>query len=95
MQDVIRSIKAKKGTLLDVRTRSEFEEQHLPGAVNIPLDTLASQIDQVENLEKPVLVYCLSGGRSGMATGILQQQGVDEVYNGGGIYTVFSMLGEN
>ena len=38
MQNVIKSIKEKKGTLLDVRSVMEFEENHIPGAINIPLD---------------------------------------------------------
>jgi rhodanese-related sulfurtransferase len=37
-------------------------------------------------------VYCLSGGRSATAAGILQQAGIDEVYNGGGIGNMQLML---
>lgn len=44
---------------------------------------------------KPILVYCLSGGRSDVTTSILQQNGVSETYNGGGIYNFLSILNNN
>jgi len=36
-------------------------------------------------MKAPYLLYCRSGNRSGMATSILQQSGVDQVFNGGGL----------
>jgi phage shock protein E len=43
-------------------------------------------------MQKPIVVYCLSGGRSGAATSILQLNGVTEVYNGGGVYNILSII---
>ena len=95
MQTVIQQIKEKKGTLLDVRSQMEFEEDHIQGALNIPLDTIESQIKTIAELPKPIVVYCLSGGRSGIATSVLQQNGITEIYNGGGIFTLNNILNNN
>lgn len=95
MQKIIQQIKEKKGTLLDVRSQLEFEEDHIQGAINIPLDTIESQIKFISELPKPIIVYCLSGGRTGVATSILQQNGITETYNGGGIYTLNNILNNN
>ncbi len=95
MQNIITAIKENKGTLLDVRSQLEFDEEHIPNAVNIPLDTIEGFVSQIEAMPKPILVYCLSGGRSGIATSILKQNGISDVYNGGGIYNLISILNNN
>ena len=95
MQNVIKSIKEKKGTLLDVRSPMEFEENHIPGAINIPLDIVVSNMKQISELQKPIVVYCLSGGRSSTATSILQQNGIQDIYNGGGIFSLNNIINNN
>ena len=95
MQNVIKSIKEKKGTLLDVRSIMEFEESHIPGAINIPLDTIEANIKLIAEMQKPIVVYCLSGGRSGIATGILQQNGISDTFNGGGIFSLNNIINNN
>jgi rhodanese-related sulfurtransferase len=95
MQNIIDQIKAKKGTLLDVRSVMEFEGEHIEGAINIPLDKVETKIKEIANMPKPIVVYCLSGGRSGVATSILQQNGINEAYNGGGIFTLNNILNNN
>jgi phage shock protein E len=42
-------------------------------------------------MPKPIVVYCRSGNRSGMAVNILGQNGVNEVYNGGGIHDMLQI----
>lgn len=66
--------------LLDVRTPGEFAEEHLQNARNI--DWSGGQFDQQTtglNKEEPVLVYCLSGGRSHAAAERLREQGFKKV----------------
>jgi rhodanese-related sulfurtransferase len=49
-------------------------------------------VEEFKNMPKPLVLCCLSGGRSGQATGYLQQQGVQDVYNGGGWMEVNSLV---
>lgn len=80
-------------TLLDVRTKEEFNSFNLPGSINIPLNEINSRIEEIGKMQKPIVVYCLSGGRSTVAASILKQAGIFEVYNGGGIRDMqFSMM---
>ncbi|MEN9513339.1 MAG: rhodanese-like domain-containing protein [Sediminibacterium sp.] len=95
MQNVIEKIKANQGTLLDVRSKMEYDSDHIHGAVNIPLDTLETKIKEIQELPKPLIVYCMSGGRSGIATNLLQQNGITETYNGGGIFTLNNIINNN
>ena len=67
-----------EAVLIDVRETSEYEEGHIPGAVNIPLRTLAQNLDKVPT-DAPVMVYCASGHRAGMATTALRTLGYDNV----------------
>ena len=68
--------------LVDVRTPGEFAEGHVKGSVNIPLDTVQSQLAKFKN-KKIIIVFCRSGARSGQAKNILQQNGFTNVINGG------------
>lgn len=70
--------------LLDVRTPAEFAEGHIPGALNIPVDSLQSRLSEVPSYV-PVVVYCRSGNRSATASQILDRAGYDSVYDLGGI----------
>ncbi len=56
--------------LIDVREESEFADGAIPGAVNIPIRTLAQNLDQIPQ-DQPVVVYCASGHRAAMATAML------------------------
>lgn len=61
--------------LLDVRTPEEFASGHIPGAKNIPLQVLPTQLKQVGKKGDRVVVYCRSGGRSASARGLLETAG--------------------
>ncbi|MCP4498757.1 MAG: rhodanese-like domain-containing protein [Deltaproteobacteria bacterium] len=67
--------------LIDVRSPGEFSSGHLPGAQNIPLGELAARLGSIGDKEKPVVIYCLSGGRSGSAKGILARGGFTQVFD--------------
>lgn len=64
--------------LVDVREPSEYEAGHIEGAVNIPIRTLAQNLDKVPS-DMPVIVYCASGQRAGMATSVLRSLGYGNV----------------
>ena len=61
--------------LLDVRTQQEWNEQHIDGAVLIPLDELPSRISEVP-ADQDVLIICRSGNRSAEARNILRSAGL-------------------
>ena len=68
--------------LIDVRSRREFMENHLNGAINIPLSEVKQNIEHyVKNKNNKVLVYCQSGIRSKKAAEIMENIGYTQVYN--------------
>ncbi|WP_316899707.1 rhodanese-like domain-containing protein [Pseudodesulfovibrio indicus] len=67
-------------TLLDVRQDWEYEEDHLPGALHIPLPELPDRIQELDP-EGMLLVYCASGGRSMAAAALLEGQGFEDINN--------------
>ncbi len=71
------------GTLvLDVRQPQEFAAGHLPKARHIPLGDLAARIGEIAKFkDKPVIVTCRSGARSGSACRALKKAGFTSVYN--------------
>ena len=68
--------------LVDVRTEAEFGEGHVKGSTNIPLHTLANELDQFKN-KTNIIVFCRSGGRSSQAKAYLDVNGFKNVINGG------------
>ena len=92
MENIIKAIKNKTATIIDVRSPMEFESEHFPGAQNIQLEEVNLKIIEIGAMPKPIVVYCRSGNRSGMAKTILNQQGINEVYNGGGVYDMLNMI---
>ena len=72
-------------TIVDVRTPEEFAEGHFPNAINIPLDQVAQRINEFKEMPKPIIAYCRSGNRSGIAVSILKQNGIADAINGGGL----------
>jgi len=74
---------AKGATIIDVRSKAEFQGGHVKGSINIPLNNLQGHLSKI-NKDKPVITCCASGMRSASAKSILQSNGFKEVYNGGG-----------
>ncbi len=70
-------------TIIDVRTRGEYQSGHFKGSVNIPLDSLFNNLSKFKK-DKPIITCCASGMRSASAKSMLKSHGFQEVYNGGG-----------
>ena len=70
------------GQLIDVRTPQEYEEGHLPNAVNIDISS-ADFISEIGKLkrDKPVYVYCRSGKRSAKSAIQFEKAGFTEIYD--------------
>ncbi len=85
-------IKKGQAVLVDVREANEFAGGHASGAVNLPMGQIAQRANPATagclpdlKAGKPVILYCASGSRSGMAGKMFRKLGHDEVYNLGGL----------
>ncbi len=77
--------------LVDVRNPQEYRHSPVPGSVNIPLPVIQQALKQLDK-EAPVLLYCSSGQRSGVAKGLLEAYGFSRVHNLG---SCTSLLGRD
>jgi NADPH-dependent 2,4-dienoyl-CoA reductase/sulfur reductase-like enzyme/rhodanese-related sulfurtransferase len=78
---------ADRVTILDTRTRAEYDAWHIPEAILIPYTELRDRLDEVPR-DKPVYTYCRSGFRSYIAYCALKQSGWDDVaFLAGGMMT--------
>jgi len=88
--------------LLDVRESSEHEQGHLPGAMLIPRGIIEAAADPsypkhvpelVNARDRQVILYCATGGRSAMATAVLQMMGFKNVISLSGGFAEWSKAG--
>jgi rhodanese-related sulfurtransferase len=56
--DVQRLFREEHAQLVEVLPADEFEDEHLPGAINIPLKTLDAESTVSLDPQRPVIVYC-------------------------------------
>jgi rhodanese-related sulfurtransferase len=72
--------------ILDVRTKEEYDQGHIPNAVLLPNETIGtSKIDLLSDKDQMILVYCRSGNRSKQAASKLVNLGYTNIYEFGGI----------
>lgn len=72
--------------LIDVRRLDEFEEGHIPGAINIPNESIGTEeIAELPDKNQTIYVYCRSGNRSKQASQKLVELGYTNVIEFGGI----------
>ena len=72
--------------ILDTRTREEYDEKHIPGAILIPYDEIDEKAPQMlPDKEQLILVYCRSGRRSKIASEALLDMGYTNIKEFGGI----------
>jgi len=76
------SINLNEYIILDVRSKREFNETHLKGAINIPLPDIKRNVEKhIKDKQRKILVYCEYGIRSKQAAEILEKIGYTQVYN--------------
>ena len=87
MEEGLELIKAdSEYILLDVRRTDEFEEGHIPGAINIPNESIGTEeIAELPDKNQTIYVYCRSGNRSKQASQKLVDLGYTNVIEFGGI----------
>lgn len=78
--------------LLDVREDDEWQAGHAPGAVHIPMTTLADRLDEIPEAD-PLYVICRSGGRSARVAQYLNANGWEAVNVDGGM-SAWAALGK-
>jgi rhodanese-related sulfurtransferase len=75
-------INHKNAIVLDVREPKEYDTGHVLNAKLIPLGKLKERMDELEKYrDKPIVVMCRSGNRSGTACFLLGKQGFAQAYN--------------
>jgi len=78
--------------LVDVRAPQEYEDNHIKGAINIPVADLRTRYIEL-NRDKTTVLICSSGNRSSLGVSILEQHGFQEVYNVAGGMTGYNAAG--
>ena len=79
-QQELQAADAGELLIVDVRSPKEFAEGHVPGALNIPHDELGDRLAELgEARDRPVVLYCQSGRRAGMASTTLIGAGFVDV----------------
>jgi rhodanese-related sulfurtransferase len=79
--------------LIDVREPSEYQSGHIPNAINIPLQTLADNLDRIPR-NRPIILYCSSGHRSAMGVMTLHLLGYNNVQGFPPSFTGWQAAGE-
>ena len=68
--------------VIDVRTKQEYSSGHIKGAINISYNEIANKIENyTSDKNQKILLYCLSGSRSGVALSTLKKEGYTNVEN--------------
>lgn len=72
--------------ILDVRTKEEYEESHIKGALLLPVEDIKEgDFTGLDDKDQLILIYCRTGRRAEDAAVILADNGYKRVYNFGGI----------
>jgi len=90
--DIADRVRNGEVTVIDVRAESEWDAGHLPGVVNIPLGSLPGRLDEIP-ADRPVVLQCQGGGRSAIATSILQANGFSDAANLAGGFRAWKAAG--
>ncbi|MFZ5440127.1 MAG: rhodanese-like domain-containing protein [Myxococcota bacterium] len=85
--ETAKQLVSKQGAfLLDVRTPGEFQDGHIDGATNIPVQELESKLASLPaKKDQDIVVYCRSGARSARAREMLLKAGFTKVHDLGGM----------
>lgn len=74
--------KNKQCIIIDVRSKQEYLEGHLNGAINIPLNKIKEQIEfKIPNKQQDIILYCQAGVRSMKAANIIEKLGYTNIKN--------------
>lgn len=86
MADPILEMINSGAKIIDVRSMEEFEDEHYPKAINIPVNEIQKRMAELGDQATPLVLYCASGSRSAFAARLLSMAGYKKVVNAGGLY---------
>ena len=72
-----------KATIIDVRSKLEYTISHSENSINIPLNKIDSSVEKIKSFNTPLVLCCMSGGRSGQALDYLKSKGLKNLHNAG------------
>jgi phage shock protein E len=73
----------KRGTVIDVRTASDFDQGKVRTSINIPTDRISINLQRIRQMRKPIVICSNSDSESEKVIGFLKASGLKEIYNGG------------
>lgn len=79
----IRQALQEGGIIIDLRTPYEYDQGHIPHALNIPVDRIRANIGRIRALNKPIILCCGTGDHCYEASTVLREAGITRVFNGG------------
>ncbi len=91
MADPILEMIKNGAKVVDVRSEEEFEDEHFPNAINIPVNVIQTRTSELGEKTDPIVLYCASGSRSAYAARVLSMAGFKKVVNAGGLYDMPGM----
>ena len=93
-QDAAAKLKTGEAVIVDVRSKDEWDEGHVPGAIHMSRGTI--ELDIEENVPDPnavIICHCGGGGRGALATESLQKMGYENVRNMAGGFKAWKAAG--
>ena len=91
----IDAIKNPNATLIDIREPYELEiDGTVEKAINIPMGEVPDNLEKIKEMPKPIVIFCRSGGRASSTISFLKENGLEDVFNGGGFADVNEILND-
>jgi rhodanese-related sulfurtransferase len=74
--------KAVKKVVIDVRRSDEFEKEHAKKSINIPLNEISERLDEIKKIKAPIILVCGGGSRHVKAFELLKENGIESEKGG-------------
>lgn len=92
---VAKNLISENALIIDVRSKAEFGSGHVEGAISIPHTDIINGIKKYKvSKTRPIILYCASGARSGVAINSLKMAGYERLYNGGSLSHMGKIVSE-
>lgn len=67
----------KGAVIVDVRSQAEFNGGHANGSINVPMESVQHKMNKLKKLNKPLILCCATGRRSGLIMNAIKAEGID------------------